>query len=104
MKIASWNVNSVRARKAHLLDYLRADDAPDVLLLQELKVEESGFPRAEVEAAGYHALVSGQKSYNGVAILSRAPAAERLRGLPDGDGDAQALGAVSYTHLTLPTN
>jgi exodeoxyribonuclease-3 len=90
VRIASWNVNSVRARKAHLLDHLRADGAPDVLLLQELKVEESGFPRAEVEAAGYHALVSGQKSYNGVAILSRAPAAERMRGLPDGDGDAQA--------------
>jgi exodeoxyribonuclease-3 len=90
VKIASWNVNSVRARKAHLLDYLRGDGAPDVVLLQELKVEEGGFPNAEVEEAGYHALVSGQKAYNGVAILSRAPASERMRGLPDGDGDSQA--------------
>lgn len=90
MRIATWNVNSVRARKQHLLDYLRAQDAPDVVLLQELKVEESGFPRAEVEEAGYHALVSGQKTYNGVAILSREKATERRRGLPDGDGDPQA--------------
>ncbi|WP_019014833.1 exodeoxyribonuclease III [Elioraea tepidiphila] len=90
MKVATWNVNSVRARKAHLIEYLRADGAPDVVLLQELKVEEAGFPRAEVEEAGYHALVSGQKTYNGVAILSRLPAAERMRGLPDGDGDSQA--------------
>jgi exodeoxyribonuclease-3 len=90
VKIATWNVNSVRARKAHLLDYLRAEGAPDVLVLQELKVEESGFPRAEVAAAGYHALVAGQKGFNGVAILSREPATERRRGLPDGDGDPQA--------------
>jgi exodeoxyribonuclease-3 len=90
VKIASWNVNSVRARKAQLLDYLQSDGAPDVVLLQELKVEEGAFPYAEVKEAGYHALVSGQKAYNGVAILSRAPASERMRGLPDGDGDSQA--------------
>jgi exodeoxyribonuclease-3 len=90
VRIATWNVNSVRARKQHLLDYLRADRAPDVLVLQELKVEEGNFPRAEVEEAGYHALVSGQKTYNGVAILSREPATERMRGLPDGDGDVQS--------------
>lgn len=90
MRIATWNVNSVRARKQHLLDYLRADGAPDVLVLQELKVEEGGFPREEIEGAGYHALVSGQKTYNGVAILSRAPAEERMRGLPGGEDDKQA--------------
>ena len=90
MRIATWNVNSVRARKGQLLDYLRAEGAPDVVLLQELKVEEGAFPRAEVEEAGYQALVVGQKSYNGVAILSRVPVTERLRTLPDGEEDAQA--------------
>lgn len=90
MRIATWNVNSVRARRQHLLDVLASPDAPDIVLLQELKTEDAGFPMMEVQAAGYHALVSGQKSYNGVAILSREKPVERLRGLPDGDGDAQA--------------
>ena len=90
MRIATWNVNSVRARRQHLLDWLGRADAPDVVLLQELKTEEPGFPAMEVQAAGYHALVVGQKSYNGVAILSRAPAQERLRALPGDEGDAQA--------------
>ena len=68
MKIATWNVNSVRARLAHLLGWL--DKAtPDILLLQEIKCMDDAFPILEIETAGYNCAVRGQKSYNGVAIL-----------------------------------
>jgi exodeoxyribonuclease-3 len=90
MRIATWNVNSVRARREHLLNWLGQSDAPDIVLLQELKTEEPGFPAEAVREAGYHVLVHGQKTYNGVAILSRAPATERARALPGDDGDVQA--------------
>lgn len=70
MKIASWNVNSVKSRLEHLVKYLR-DDKPDVVLLQELKTVDEGFPYMEIEELGYNIAVSGQKSYNGVAILSK---------------------------------
>jgi exonuclease III len=66
MKIAAWNVNSdLKVRLPHLLDWL-AEATPDVLCLQELKLEDHNFPRAEIEAAGYHVAFSGQKTYNGV--------------------------------------
>ncbi len=88
MRIATWNVNSVRQRLGHLLDYLNTV-APDVLCLQELKCVDEAFPRGEVEAAGYNAYVHGQKGFNGVAILSRRPA-EVSSGLPGDEADAQA--------------
>ena len=88
MRIATWNVNSVRQRLEHLLRYLREAE-PDVLCLQELKCTEDAFPRAEVEAAGYNAYMLGQKTFNGVAILSKTPA-EVSYGLPGDDGDIQA--------------
>jgi exodeoxyribonuclease-3 len=69
-RIASWNVNSVRARVRHLLDWLR-EAKPDVALLQEIKCLEEEFPRLEVEDLGYNVSLCGQKSYNGVAILSK---------------------------------
>ena len=72
MKIASWNVNSLKVRLPHLLDWL-AEAKPDVLGLQELKLEDHNFPRAEIEAAGYHVAFTGQKTYNGVALLAREP-------------------------------
>lgn len=72
MKIASWNVNSLRARLTHVLDWLRANPV-DALGLQELKLQDEQFPHAEFEALGYRAAVNGQKSYNGVAIVSRHP-------------------------------
>lgn len=90
IRIATWNVNSVRARRAHLLDLLRSETAPGILLLQELKTTEDGFPALEVREAGFHALVAGQKGYNGVAILSREPPRERLRLLPGDAADDQA--------------
>ena len=71
MKIATWNINSIRARLERLIDYLKTR-SPDVLCLQELKCTDEQFPRQELEAAGYRAEVFGQKTYNGVAILSKA--------------------------------
>ena len=70
MKLASWNVNSLKVRLPQLLDWL-ARHAPDIVCLQETKVENDKFPVLELEAAGYHCIRSGQKTYNGVAILSR---------------------------------
>ena len=70
MKIATWNVNSLKVRLPHVIDWLATTQA-DVLCLQETKTEDKGFPYAELEAAGYHAVHNGQKTYNGVAILAR---------------------------------
>lgn len=81
MRLATWNVNSLKVRLPHLLDWLAAT-RPDALCLQELKMEEAKFPRAELEAAGYASAVSGQKTYNGVAILSRGPATDVAAGIP----------------------
>lgn len=89
MRIATWNVNSVRAREARLLAWL-ARKQPELLCLQELKAANDDFPSAAVEALGYQAAVHGQRTYNGVAILSRAPLAEVETGFRDGDDDAQA--------------
>ena len=81
MKIASWNVNSLKVRLPHLLDWL-AEAQPDVVCLQELKLEDQNFPRAEIEAAGYHAAFAGQKTYHGVALLAKAPIGEVTVGNP----------------------
>lgn len=92
MKIASWNVNSVRARQAHICRWLRSH-TPDLLLLQEIKCEQQQFPDCFGEL-GYAAEVIGQKSYNGVAVLSRSPltvTARALPGLPDDDAQARYL-------------
>lgn len=74
MKLATWNVNSLTVRLPHLLDWLR-DAEPDVVALQELKMVDEKFPFAALEAAGYTAVANGQKTYNGVALLARAPLA-----------------------------
>jgi exodeoxyribonuclease III len=74
MKIATWNVNSIRSRLEHVVQWLGANPV-DVLCLQETKVTDQDFPRAAIEALGYQVYISGQKSYNGVALLSRAPLA-----------------------------
>ncbi len=80
MRIASWNVNSLKVRLPQVLDWL-AKHGPDALCLQELKLEDANFPVAAIEAAGYCAAYSGQKTYNGVAILSRVPAANVTNGI-----------------------
>jgi exodeoxyribonuclease-3 len=81
MKLASWNVNSLKVRLPQLLDWL-ASHAPDIVCLQETKLEDHRFPLLELEAAGYHCAFSGQKTYNGVAILSRGPIADATAGMP----------------------
>lgn len=83
MKIATWNVNSLKVRLPQALDWLAAN-RPDALCLQELKLEDKAFPLAELQAAGYHATFIGQKTYNGVAILSPAPIDETtvVRNIP----------------------
>jgi len=88
LRIATWNVNSVRQRVDHLLAYLKEAE-PDVLCLQELKCMDDAFPRLEVESAGYNVATHGQKTFNGVAILSKRPM-EVTRGLPGDDADEHA--------------
>ncbi|MEX1035580.1 MAG: exodeoxyribonuclease III [Sneathiella sp.] len=107
MKIASWNINSVKARLPRLVDYLK-DYKPDVLCLQELKVIDENFPRLEVEELGYNVETHGQKTYNGVAILSKFPIEDVMRGLPGDDADEQAryieatINNVRIASLYLP--
>jgi exodeoxyribonuclease-3 len=84
MKIASWNVNSLKVRLPHLEQWCR-EVQPDVLALQETKIEDARFPRTEIEALGYHVAFSGQKTYNGVAILAREPPADVVAGVPGFD-------------------
>lgn len=81
MRLATWNVNSLKVRLPQLLDWLAAR-RPDVVCLQETKLEDEAFPRMELEAAGYQAAFAGQKTYNGVAILSRMPLHDVQAGIP----------------------
>lgn len=89
LTVATWNVNSVKSRLTHLLDWLRAD-APDIVLLQEIKCMNESFPLMEIEELGYNIAIHGQKSYNGVAILSKFPLDDIQRGLPGNEADEQA--------------
>jgi exodeoxyribonuclease-3 len=89
LKIATWNVNSVKTRKERLLAWLTRH-APDVLCLQELKVEAHVFPLAEVGELGYRAAIHAQKTYNGVAILAKTDLLDPQRGFQDGVEDPQA--------------
>jgi exodeoxyribonuclease-3 len=94
MKLATWNVNSLKVRLPHLLDWI-ASAAPDVVCLQETKLEDHAFPRAEIEAAGFHVAFAGQKTYNGVAILSRAPLTDTVSEVADlGDPQKRLLAAT----------
>ncbi|MDV4166580.1 exodeoxyribonuclease III [Rhodovulum sp. FJ3] len=89
MKIATFNINGIKARLPALLDWL--DEAqPDVALLQEIKSVDEGFPREPFEERGYNVETHGQKSFNGVAILSKLPLEDVTRGLPGDDADEQA--------------
>lgn len=89
MKIATWNVNSVKARLTNVTTWL-TEAAPDVVVLQETKTVDLDFPRFEFEALGYHLEIHGQKSYNGVAILSRHPIEDVQIRLPGDESDEQA--------------
>src|SRR5512134_625152 len=108
LKIATWNVNSIKARLHHLLKWL-PEAAPDIVLLQETKVVDAAFPADEIGALGYNVVTSGQRGYNGVAILSKHPI-ELLRiGLPEGhvpDDHARYIeaftGGVQVASIYLP--
>jgi exodeoxyribonuclease-3 len=81
MKLATWNVNSLKVRLPHVLDWLSVQ-APDILCLQETKLEDRNFPIADIEAAGYRVAFSGQKTYNGVALLARQNPANICTSIP----------------------
>ena len=89
MKIATFNINVIKARLPALLEWLR-EAQPDVALLQEIKSVDEGFPRLEIEELGYNIKTHGQKGFNGVAILSKHPIEDVTRGLPGDDSDEQA--------------
>ena len=100
MKLATWNVNSLKVRLPHLVDWL-AQAQPDIVCLQELKLEDAKFPRAELEAAGYQCAFYGQKTYNGVAILSRAPLLEIAAGIPGFEDEQKRVIAASAGELRV---
>ncbi len=108
IKIATWNVNSIKARLPNVLIWLKEFD-PDVVLLQEIKTLDEAFPRLELEDAGYTVESHGQKTYNGVAILAKSPIEDVCCGLPGDDGDEQArymegtvFGNVRVASIYLP--
>ena len=89
MKIATWNVNSVKARQEHVAQWLQ-ESLPDVLLLQEIKCQTPDFPAHRFADLGYQSVAVGQKSYNGVAVLSRLPFEPILAALPGDETDEQS--------------
>ena len=111
MRIATWNVNSVRQRMDNLQAWLK-ERQPDIVCLQEIKCTDDAFPREPLEALGYNVAVHGQKTFNGVALLSKLPFDEVKSGLDGGDGDVQARflealvstkgGALRVVSLYLP--
>lgn len=111
MKIATWNINGIKARIENLLHWLN-ESQPDIACLQEIKSVDENFPRQEIEALGYHIETHGQKSFNGVAILSKLRFDEVNRRLPDDEEDDQARfiegvfstgkGALRVVSLYLP--
>ncbi|HJS77288.1 MAG TPA: exodeoxyribonuclease III [Burkholderiales bacterium] len=100
MRIATWNVNSLRIRLPHLLDWL-ASQQPDVMCLQETKTEDHNFPHAEIQAAGYQAVYCGQKAYNGVAILARTALTDVQHGIPHFPDDPKRVIAASVGDIRV---
>lgn len=94
MRIASWNVNSLNVRLPHLLEWL-PQAAPDVVALQETKLEDARFPLEALQAAGYQCAYSGQKTYNGVALLSRTPIEDVQAGIPGFEDDHRRVLAAT---------
>jgi exodeoxyribonuclease-3 len=106
MKIATWNVNSLNVRLPHVLDWLAANQ-PDVLCLQETKLEDGKFPASAIEEAGYRVAFSGQKTYNGVAILSKQQGADAITAIPGFEDEqkrvlALTLGGVRVICAYIP--
>ena len=107
MKAATWNVNSIKARLPNVLEWL-ANFQPDVVMLQETKSVDETFPRTEIEDLGYNVAIHGQKSYNGVAILSKRPMEDISPRLPGDDADEQAryieatIDNIRFASIYLP--
>ncbi|MDT8383433.1 MAG: exodeoxyribonuclease III [Gammaproteobacteria bacterium] len=110
LKLASWNVNSLKVRLPHLLDWLAAQQ-PDILGLQETKTIDDNFPLEAIEAAGYHLHFAGQKTYNGVALLSKTPISDIVTDLPGLEDPQRRVlgatvqhpgGAVRFLNLYVP--
>ena len=106
MKIATWNVNSMNVREPHVVEWLQNHD-PDVLVLQEIKQLTEKFPAAALQELGYHSIASGQKTYNGVAVISKTPANDPVTDFPDLDDPqrrilATTIGDVRVVDLYIP--
>jgi exodeoxyribonuclease-3 len=106
MKLASWNVNSLKVRLPHVLDWLQQQQ-PDILGVQETKTIDENFPVEEIQAAGYHVAFAGQKTYNGVAVISKSEAVDIITDLPGiEDPQRRVLGAtigdVRFLNLYVP--
>ena len=100
MKIATWNVNSLKVRLAQMLQWL-ADNPVDVLCLQETKLTDDKFPVADINAAGYHVVFSGQKTYNGVAILSKLPITDVVKNNPRYEDAQQRILAATIDGMRI---
>jgi len=106
VKIATWNVNSMNVRQPHVAEWLQIHE-PDVLVLQELKQLTEKFPVDELKALGYHSIASGQKTYNGVAVISKLPPMDPIMDFPDLDDPqrrvlASTVGDVRIVDLYIP--
>ena len=100
MKIASWNVNSLNVRLPHVLAWCSVNQ-PDVLALQETKLVDEKFPHEALAEAGYHSVYSGQKTYNGVAILSKEPAADPVTDVPGLDDPQRRILAATVGNVRV---
>ena len=100
MRVATWNVNSLKVRLPQVVTWL-ASQQPDVLCLQETKLEDAKFPVEEIRATGYHVVYSGQKTYNGVAILSREPATGVQAGVPGFDDPQKRVLAADVSGMRV---
>lgn len=100
MKLATWNVNSLKVRLPHVLDWL-ATNQPDVLCLQETKLEDAHFPVAELTAAGYRSIFSGQKAYNGVALLSKTGGVDVVSAIPGFADEQKRVLAATYGDMRV---
>lgn len=100
MKLATWNVNSLKVRLPHLQEWLAAS-GPDVVCLQETKTEDDKFCASEIQQSGYASCYSGQKTYNGVAILSRTPGTDIQIGIPDYDDPQRRVIAATFADVRV---
>ncbi|MDX8395838.1 MAG: exodeoxyribonuclease III, partial [Mariprofundaceae bacterium] len=100
MNIVTWNVNSLNVRLSHVLEYLEQQQ-PDILALQETKMTDDKFPQAEIEAAGYHVIFSGQKTYNGVAVISKNKASDVVLDVPNLDDPQRRLLAATIDGIRI---